>query len=280
MKSTERITGLFTMSAICAAILAVAVAGSVSGAIVSDGSVFADEFNVAGLDAAKWDLRVTNATFTVDGGGVAQFIDFDPGAPEGDVIIVSKPTLNYGTMTEYAAEINFRVSNDSRATLNNDALNRQVSLLTGRSTGGLPLGGGPTRELAVVLLEGTTSAKFSLGWGIYFDNPGGPLAYTPITGAIDLDRDTFHKLVVHRRSNGTDMDIYLNDGLITTLSNLGNGMPEELAVGDINGDTGVIMQVDYVRLGAAVPEPATLGLVTCGVLMMLGAPRKRLVARR
>ena len=251
-------------SIVASVVLTTAATGLAPAAAVnSDGSIFADEFAGTSLNTTKWTASPpsTHAFVSIDGGIASVVSRFT----ELDAYIDTNPgQINFGSATSWAYELRFRVNPQFVAdqTLNT-AHPRETALLAGQ--------GG---DVWITLLEGSDTSKFTLGWGGF----GAPTDVSNLgASAVDLNRGQFYKLVAYHRADG-EMEFYLDDNLVTTRSAFLN-QPSSIRVGDPWGTTAAQIDLDYLRIGAAVPVPEpAIGLAAiAGALAACSRRRQRSV---
>jgi len=248
------------------------------GGVGSDGTVFYDDFDGGSFNPAKWTVYSEGiGTYVVEVREVndvnfAHFESFCDGVKWGDVSIETVP-LTLPNLNEWAAEIRFRVGPwrdtegfDGHWLSRGDPtwlgpgtdLPRQVELLTGRRNEGVG-------DFAITLFEdwerwysyypnpvpvGQESTTFYLAWSV-FDGPTDATYLVPSNpNASKLNRNQWYTMVLHRNTGG-EIDIYLDNVLLTTRSSFPDSLLT-LEIGDISGQTGSNLDVDYVKLGVFV----------------------------
>ena len=211
--------------------------------VQSDGVIFTETFDGNSFDPNSWTTYTEGAdpNLSVSGGQA----HFETAVAE-DASILSVPEINYGEGTEWAVKIKFRVNTFAPVLSTGlptgsagDAM-RQVQLLTGKD-------GAYVADFAVTLLQHPSDANlFVLGWGTWFGNDAVVFA----TCTENLERDQWYTLQLHMRNDG-EIDFYLDDVLIATKTAF-SGTANALQIGDVSSNTGVKMDIDYVRCGLIV----------------------------
>lgn len=252
------------LSLIAVVLLAVGLA---SAAVVSDGSIFDDEFNGTALDTSNWTQYGTTGNVHAFADVASGQLNLESRFTELDKYIGSS-TLNFGSATEWAAQIKFLVMSDMVA----GATPISITAYGGREAvliAGLNSSLNSAKDFYVSLVEGSSGDKFTLGWGGFM----APISVVPLSVAsTDLLRNTEYDLVIHHRTDN-EIDFYLDGSLIATRSAF-PGIADRLGIGDFSGGTTVRLKADYVRVGMPVPEPVTLTLLGIGSLMALRRRRR------
>lgn len=103
-------------------------------------------------------------------------------------------------------------------------------------------------------------------WNLKFgDGSGG--WYNAVTG-ISMGSD-FNTLVIHYKSATGNMDAYLNDTLIAADQAAGYGRYDLVSIQIQNVGGGSVLDIDTLKVGQVVPEPATLSLLAMGGIFAL-----------
>ena len=263
---------------LCAALLSVCLLATTSAqAAISVGTdVFSDDFPGSAL-ASNWTTEVdTTGSITV----ASSVVTFDSTTyPSGSFycsIWGSDTDLSgLGSSTDWGAEVRFKVPGNLATIVAYEEDSpydkpREWKLLAGQEAGGSQLG----RAIDLRLLKdgtGADGATYSLGWAgdDWPDNE-----FRDPTVIATLNKDQWYTAVLHRKSDG-NVDIYLDDSLISTQSVITVANPDFFMLGERGSYMAGIMEVDYIKVGAFIPEPATLAVLAIGGLMGLLSRKRR-----
>jgi|GEM_PF-1784456 len=177
-----------------------------------------------------------------------------------------------GSSTDWGAEIRFKVTG-TLAT--NEAGGRDYFLLNGiRNAATLDGSYGIDLRLAQDD-SGADGDTYSLGWWGYDSNSS--RAATII--AEGLNKRQLYTVSAHRKSDG-NVDIYLDGSLISTQAAINAGAadynPLLFGIGDGASSVAGTVSIDYVNVGAMLPEPGSMVLLAIGCICLLAyAWRKR-----
>lgn len=254
--------------AIVAAVFAVGVfATALAQATVVVGSdVFSEEFNGSAIDSGVWESVLVGAgSITVDGGS-ARFRTASAVTPQDDAWITTlsgNPFDFSSSPNEWGAEAKFTVN-----ALATTSSSRQYLLLNGLST---LTTSEWTNQGFDLRLSPKDSTHFNLVWNGW-DNDG---ARVPITLGTGYAEGVSHIAKVHRKTDNT-VDVYMDDAFVSNQPLIGGVNPAQLRIGDIARYITGDFVIDYVKVGEAVPEPASMVLTMTAIMGLLAyAWRKR-----
>ena len=250
---------------------------SAQAAVYVDGSVFSDDFPGSAL-GSHWTTEIGGAGSATVASSVVTFDSVGGGYPGGgDYASIwgsSAYLSGLGSSTDWGAEVRFKVPGHLFTIVAGEVASpyhkpRNWRLLDGRVAGD-QLG----RAIDLRVLKdgtGADGATYSLGWA-GDDWPDNDLRDATVIAT--LNKDQWYTAVLHRKSDG-NVDIYLDDSLISTQSVLSVANPDFFRLGDGGSYVGGIMEVDYIKAGGFVPEPATLAVLAIGGLMGLLSRKRR-----
>ncbi len=242
------------------ATMVVACSLSPAYAVTSDGSIFFDGFG----DFSKWTIQETDCTpgaWVED--GILRF-DSSTGA-FGYLNVCTTNALDYGGATEWVTQTKFRVNGAWGSGLTwTDGTNwRETGLLVGMS--GRPYDW--TADYGLLLADGSDISVFSLTWGA-FNSTTAPEAL-----AIDLYKSQWYTVSMHHKADAT-VDIYLDGSLIANKAAL-PGIASYIGLLETSGNTYGAFDLEYVSVGAPVPEPGSMCALALGLAGLAGSALRR-----